>query len=195
LQTSETGNFDFGINAPGTHFLNLEPSAMRGWDGSQITGRIAVSVETDAPSDHLELELGWTSCGLSYIDLIPCPPAEWHLGRLWGRVVAPAGALVVRGEDLLRHSAVPIDPAGPAISDAEVLLVDPNGRLIERLRTDRSGEFASMQVLAGSYELLVRSASFGTYRARVFTEPDVSLTTSVRIQFGRRGTCGSARIQ
>jgi hypothetical protein len=174
----------------------LEKSALRAWNGSQITGRIAVSVETDAPSDHLDVELGWTSCGLRYTDLIPCPPAELHIGRLQGRVVGPAGSMVRRGEDLRRHTAVPIDPAGPALADAEVLLVDPSGRVIERLKTDRSGEFASTRVLAGACQLLVRSAAFGTYRARVFAEEDVSRPTSLRIQLGRQGSCSAAaRLQ
>ncbi len=195
VHTNGTGDFDFGVTAPGIYFLNLEPSALKDPRGNPITGRIAVSVEPRAESDHLELELGWTDCGLGYIDLTPCPPAELHIGQLRGRVIGPAGAVIVNGGDALRHNPVHIDPAGPAIPNAEILLVGPGGDLIEQLRSDRAGEFASKQVPAGSYDLLVRSFGFATFRARALVSPDASVIARLDIQLGNMRSCSSARVQ
>lgn len=193
--TNGAGDFDFGVTAPGIYFLNLEPSALKDPRGNPITGQIAVSVEPDATTDHMELELGWTDCGLTYMDLTPCPPAELHIGQLRGRVIGPAGAVIVNGADALRHKPVHIDPAGPAIPDAEILLVDPGGDLIERLGSDRSGEFASKPVQAGSYDLVVRSFGFATFRARAIVSPDASPMGRLDIQLGNMRSCGSARVQ
>jgi len=193
--TNGAGDFDFGVTAPGIYFLNLEPSALKDPTGKPRGGRMAVSVEPDATADHLELELAWTDCGLTYMDLTRCPPAELHIGQLRGRVIGPPGAVILNGGDALRHTPVHIDPAGPAIPDAEILLVDPGGDLIERLSSDRSGEFASKHVPAGSYDLLVRSFGFATFRARVFVSPDASAPARLDIQLGNMRSCSSARVQ
>jgi hypothetical protein len=193
--TDGAGDFDFGVTAPGIYFLNLEPSALKDPTGNPIRGRIAVSVEPDATADRLDLELGWTDCGLTYSDLTRCPPAELHIGQLRGRVIGPAGAVIVNGGDALRHNPVYIDPAGPAIPGAEILLVDPGGDLIERLSTDRSGDFASKQVQAGSYDLLVRSFGFTTFRARALVSPDAAPIAKLDIQLGNLRSCGAARVQ
>jgi len=193
--TNGTGDFDLGVAAPGIYFLDLEPSALNDPHGNPIIGRIAVSLEPDATADHLELELGWTDCGLTSMDLTRCPPAELHLGQLRGRVTGPAGAVILNGGDALRHIPVHIDPAGPAIPDAEILLVAPGGGLIERLSSDRSGEFASKQVPAGSYDLLVRSFGFTTFRARAFVSPDASPIGRLDIKLGNMRSCSSARVQ
>ncbi len=172
VHTNSAGDFDFGITAPGIYFLNIGPFTLHR-DGNPIGGRIAVSVEPDAPADQFELELAPTDCGLSYIDLTPCPPAELHIGELRGRVTGPVG-----------HS----------IPDAEILLVDPSG-MVERLSSDRSGEFSSKQDLAGSYDLLVRRFGFQTYRGRVFVAPELPPSAALDIQLGDARSCGSARVQ
>lgn len=166
-RTSPHGDFDLRITPPGIYFLNIGPFTQHP-DGNPIGGRIAVSVEPDAPADHFELELVPTDCGLSYIDLTPCPPAELHIGELRGRVTGPVG-----------HS----------IPDAEILLVDPSGKLVERLSSDRSGEFSSKQDLVGSYDLLVRRFGFQTYRGRVFVAPELPPSAALDIQLG---ICGVA---
>jgi hypothetical protein len=195
VHTNGTGDFGFGVTAPGAYFLNLEPSALKDPTGNPISGRIAVSVEPDAESDHLDVELGWTTCGLTYMDLTGCPPAELHIGQLRGQVIGPAGAVIVNGGDALRHRAVHIDPAGPAVPNAEILLVDPGGDLIERLSSDRSGAFESKQIPPGSYDLLVRSFGFATFRARAFVSPDASPSVRLDIQLGNVRSCSSARVQ
>jgi hypothetical protein len=63
LQTTDRGEFDFESAAPGLYFLSLK-SGLRGWSGEQITGLVAVAVDHGAPADHLDVDLGSTSCGL-----------------------------------------------------------------------------------------------------------------------------------
>lgn len=195
LHTNGVGDFDFGIAAPGIYFVNLEPSALKDPRGSPITGRIAVSVEPDATVDHTEIELGWTDCGLTYMDLTRCPPAELYVSQLRGRVIGPAGAVIVNGGDALRHRHVDIDPAGPAIPNAEIFLVHPGGDLVEQLSSDRSGEFASKQVPAGTYDLLVRAFGFATFRARASVAPDAFPTGKLDIQLGYLKSCSTAHVQ
>jgi hypothetical protein len=193
--TNATGDFDFGGAAAGIYFLNLEPTALKDSRGDPITGRIAVSVEPDATQDHLDVGLGWTSCGLTYMDLARCPTAEVYVSQFQGRVSAPGGAVIVNGGDALRHRHVDIDPAGPPIPNAEILLVDPGTDFIVQLKSDRSGEFASKGVPAGSYDLLVRAFPWATFRARASVAPDAFPTGKLDIQLGNIGSCGSARVQ
>lgn len=194
VHTNSAGDFDFGITAPGIYFLNIGPFTLHR-DGNPIGGRIAVSVEPDAPADQFELELAPTDCGLSYIDLTPCPPAELHIGQLRGRVIGPAGSVIVKGADAINHTPVDVDPAGPAVPDAEILVAGPGGSLVERLSTNRSGDFASEQPLDGSYDLLVRGLAFVPFRARIFVANDASSSEGLAIQLGDARGCGSARVQ
>src|SRR5258706_109790 len=66
LQTNDSSEFNFESAAPGLYFLSLRPSGLRGWSGEQITGLVAVALDRSAPTDHLDVDLGWTSCGLWY---------------------------------------------------------------------------------------------------------------------------------
>jgi hypothetical protein len=76
LQTTDSGEFDFESDSPGIYFLRLNPSGLRGWSGDEIAGLIAVAVEHFAPTDHLDLDLRWTSCGLWYSDARAVDPAS-----------------------------------------------------------------------------------------------------------------------
>jgi hypothetical protein len=68
LETTASGEFNFEGLKPGVYFIMLNPSGMRGWSGEEMTGRIAVAVDEDASTDHLNIDLAWTSCGLQYSD-------------------------------------------------------------------------------------------------------------------------------
>src|SRR5580658_8353524 len=71
-QTNDSGEFDFESAASGLYFLSLKPSGLRGWSGEQISGLIVVAVDRTAPSENLDIDLGWTSCGLQYTDQSKC---------------------------------------------------------------------------------------------------------------------------
>jgi hypothetical protein len=80
FQADATGEFDLRDTPPGVYFLDLKPSGLRTWSGSQLAGRIYVSVEPEARVDHLDLSLGWSSCGLHYSDGGKCETRNLVLG-------------------------------------------------------------------------------------------------------------------
>jgi Carboxypeptidase regulatory-like domain len=143
LQTTDSGEFNFESDAPGLYFLRLNPSGLRGGSGEEITGLIAVAVDHFPPTDHLDLDFGWTSCGLWYSDASRCPQDDLQIGELSGHVV---------------------DSSGAAIGDASVVLIDPAGEFVERLKSDRTGAFASAHLAAGTYQLVVSRAGFTPLR-------------------------------
>src|SRR5260370_37694789 len=100
IQTTQSGEFSFVNVAPGLYFLRLNPSGLKGWSGEPITGLIAVAVDSSAPADHLDLELGWTSCGLTYTDRNKCSPSDLQVEQLCGQVHDTSGA-VIPGADIL----------------------------------------------------------------------------------------------
>ncbi len=148
-QTNDRGEFDFESAASGLYFLSLKPSGLRGWSGESITGLIVVSVNRTAPSENLDIDLGWTSCGLQYTDQSKCL-RESQTQVLSGRVV---------------------DSAGATISGAKVLVLGPAGDAVDQLQSDREGGFASSRPLAGTYELVVSMAGFAPSRATAHVGP------------------------
>lgn len=159
-KTTEAGEFDFGSVAPGFYFLSLKPSG----------GLIAVAVDHSAPTDHLHLELGWSSCGLYYTDRSKCAQSDAQIEKLSGRVT---------------------DLSGQVIPGAKILLLDPAGAIVEQLTSDGEGSFASPRPLAGTYELMVSSAGFTTYRRTLHAEQtgDSARPSSLIVQLGLLGSC------
>jgi hypothetical protein len=173
VQTGNDGEFSFEGVASGLYFLNLKASGLRSWSGEPITGLIAVAVDQDAPTDHLDLDFGWTSCGLWYVDRNRCPQPDLQLGELSDQV---------------------LDASGAAIPRATILLFDHAQKLVARLQSDNAGKFASLESLAGTYELVVSAPGFtplhGT--AHIELRGDSSLRSSLTVQLGLGGTCSSA---
>jgi len=176
LQTNDNGEFNFESAAPGLYFLNLKPSGLRDWAGEQITGLIVVFVDRDAPADHLDLDLAWSSCGLSYADRSKCPYSDLQIDQLSGQV---------------------LDTSGAAIQDAKILLFDRAETLVERLQSDRAGRFTSTHTLAGTYELVVSTAGFTPLRRTVQVEPAANSTRLSRltVELGVGGSCSAANTQ
>lgn len=174
FQTDERGEFDLQDTPPGVYFLDLKPSGVRTWSGSQMAGRIYVSVEPDARVDHLDLSLGWTSCGLHYADGSKCEPRDLVLGQLSGEV---------------------IDPSGSGMSGAQIDLTDSSGALVERLTSDGSGRFSLSRPLDGVYAIAISTAGFTTYRGTVRLNPLNPRWGDLRMvaQLGIGGTCSAAR--
>lgn len=165
-QTSDRGEFNFEGVAPGLYFLSLKPSG----------DLIAVVVDPGAPTDHLDLDLGWTSCGLWYVDRNKCPQPDLKIWGLSGQI---------------------LDVTGAAIPGATILLFDHAQTLVERLQSDSSGKFASAHFLAGDYELVVSSAGFTPFRRTVHTEStgDSARRSSLTVQLGVGGSCSAGDVQ
>ena len=167
-KTTETGEFSFEPVSPGLYFLSLKPS---GHDG-----QIAIVVDAGAALDHLDLDLGWTSCGLYYTDRNKCRQGDLQLDQFSGRVV---------------------DLSGAVIPGAKVLLLDPAGTQVEELHSDGEGKFAAPRPLEGPYELVVSGMGFSTYRRTVHAKPtgDSTRSSSLTIQLGILGNCGASRLE
>jgi hypothetical protein len=176
LQTNDNGQFNIEGATPGLYFLSLKPSGLRSWSGEQITGLIVIALDRDAPTDHLDLDLGWSSCGLSYADSSKCPQSDFQIEQLSGQVVDPSRAVIPR---------------------AKILLLDPAGTLVEQLQSDGEGKFASSRPLAGTYKLVVSSAGFTPYRRTVHAEPTPESTgrSPFTVQLGVLGSCSTANVQ
>lgn len=173
LQTNDSGEFNFESAAPGLYFLSLKPSGLRGWSGEEITGLVAVAVNHDAPTDHLDVDLGWTSCGLWYADRSKCSQSDLQIEQLSGEV---------------------LDTSGAAIPDAKVLLFDSAETLVERLQSDSAGKFTSPYSLAGTYQLVVSRAGFTPLRRTLHAEPtdNPRRLAALSVQLGVFGTCSVA---
>lgn len=176
LQTTDNGEFNFESAAPGLYFLSLKPSGLMGWPGEQISGLIAVAVDQGALTDHLDVDLGWTSCGLWYADRSECPQSDLQIEQLSGQV---------------------LDASGAAIPDAKILLFDTAETLVERLQSDSAGKFASPHSLAGTYHLVVSSAGFTPLRRTLHAEPtgNPSRLSALTVQLGVSGSCSAANLQ
>ncbi len=178
LQTDDNGEFNFDKVAAGLYFLNLK-SGLTDWSGQPLTGLVAVAVDYAAPTDHLDIGLGSTSCGLWYADRSKCPQSDLQLQQLSGRV---------------------IDISGAAIGGAKILLFDLAGKLVEQLQSDRTGNFVSPHSLAGTYELAVSSPGFTVFRRMVHMEPrestsDLTRHSPLTVQLGIFGSCSATQPQ
>jgi hypothetical protein len=176
FETTDKGEFSLEDAPAGLYFLNLNPSGLKGWSGQQITGQIAVAVNRDAQADHLDLDLGWSSCGLYYANSSTCPQRDVRIGQFSGRVVDSSGAIIAR---------------------ARILLLDPFGVLVEQLQSDNEGKFAASRALAGAYELVVSRLGFSPYRRTVHVEAtaEPSRRSFFTVQLGVLGNCSSAEVQ
>ncbi len=166
LQTTasdDRGGFDFDGLAPGLYFLRLPPDP----------DLIAIELDPRASAPQLELDLGWTSCGLWYVNQTQCPPTRLHLARLTGHVA---------------------DAADSAIQDAEVLLVGPGDKIVEPIRSDAIGGFASTQPARGTFRLLIRRAGFSPLRADLTMDPSGD-NSPVEVRLGVAGGCSGTRVQ
>lgn len=193
-ETTPSGAFAFDLNQPGIYFLSVTESNPRDPKATPMAGLIPISLEPDAAAEHLDLELGWSDCGLFYLDLLPCPRPNLLLQQLRGRVIGPSGELIVKGRDLLNHTVPPFNPDGYAIENADIYLVDPGGNLVEHLVSGPSGEFASSRPLTGAYDLFVRDWGYGTLRARLLAAPaEVQPNGALTVQLEHQ--CSEARLQ
>jgi hypothetical protein len=136
-QTDWKGGFSFADTVPsGIYFLRLNPSELRAWDGEQMEGMISIEVNPKMSQDVLDLDLGWSSCGLGYAQRNEYP--EMKVSKLCGDVA---------------------DALGGVISNAAVMLL-ANFEVLEQTRSGTNGGFALREHDGGPYHLLVKSPGF-----------------------------------
>lgn len=174
VHTDDQARFDFGSVSPGLYFIRLGASMLRDWAGHEIHGLIPIEVSPHADAPTLDLDLGWTSCGLNYVDTQQCPHADLSVEQLCGEVV---------------------DSTGAAISDAEILVLESGGKseIVKRVDTDSRGAFHAGAVTSGTYRLVVRASGFSPLRrivnVRGGAPAECTRSLSVRLEIG--GGCST----
>lgn len=176
LQTSRTradGAFHLATPPPGPYVLRVTPEGRSAEAGHRDAASIPLAVDPRAAQPELDLEFGWTSCGVSYVSRHTCPASKLRRTSLRGQV---------------------LDASGASIPRATVLLFDSERRIAEQLTSDEAGRFASAKEFAGSYELVVSMEGFTTLRQPVqATRPQGEAPSApLRIQLGVTGACSHA---
>jgi hypothetical protein len=170
--TAADGAFDLGAPAPGLYFLRVTPTE-RAPGGA---GNVPIEVDARAAHAEMELEFGWTSCGVHYSARHECPRQELNITSLSGQV---------------------LDPAGASIGRATLRLFNMQREIVEQLTCDEAGRFLSKKQLDGNYELVVSAPGFTTLRQTVqAARPKVEvLPTTMQIQLGIFGACPHATVR
>ena len=180
VQTSgsdSSGRFNFASVDPGIYFLRLNPSGLKGLSGEEITGLITIEVSHDSEVSGLDLDLGWSSCGLSYVNQSTCRQPKLEVSRVCGDVFDVSGAL---------------------ISNAEILLLEDSemARILERTHTDVAGQFSLVEPKDGIYQLAVESPGFSPLRRTLHVRPaeGSGCQRPIKVQMSIAGSCSSSRL-
>jgi hypothetical protein len=144
------GQFAFDISVqPGIYFLQLSDSSTKEHEGT-----ITVEVDRDAQQLGMNLDLGWTSCGLNYSERRSYP--DMNETKLCGDVSDDAGAVIANVDVwLLSNNEVP--------------------RVLEQTHTDEKGQFILQEQQEATYRLVVKRAGFFPFiRVVHLASPDAS---------------------
>lgn len=174
-QTTSEGEFVLKTPQPGLYFLRVTPKSLTPAGGGRVAGKVPIRVASHAAQVDLELDFGWSSCGVTYVALHACPQEELSIAHLSGEVV---------------------DPTGASIARATVRLFNSDRTIAEQLTSDEEGRFVSAKPLDGSYELTVSATGFTSLRQMVrgFVPKDGVRPASLRIRLGL-GYCSLATAQ
>jgi hypothetical protein len=170
VQTAGDGEFAFEGYPSGLYFLSLKPSP------GAAAELIAVAVDTGAATDRLDIDFGWTSCGLWYIDRHQCPQPDLPVGQASGSVV---------------------DFSGGAVPGATILLLDRSHKLVERLQPGPDGKFNAAQSSAKNYELVVSAPGFTPFHTTAHAEQpgNSERPYSLTVQLGVGGSCSRVEFR
>lgn len=142
VDTDSKGRFNFDEDVPpGIYFLRLGPPSGSG-EGRPLEGLIAIEVNRKAKRTELNLDVGWTSCGLVYTEGVKY--SEMTVSRICGDVT---------------------DVQGGAVPNAQVLLLGSGdaAEVVDQIRSERNGQFDFQAQREGTYQLLVKSPGFRPY--------------------------------
>jgi hypothetical protein len=164
-KTDSKGRFHFTNEVPsGIYFLRLNPSGLRAGSGEQFGGMIAIEITSEAKQNAVDLDLGWSSCGLSYAQGEVYP--ELKLGKICGAVA---------------------DSEGAVVSNARVMLLagGEEAKILEQTQSGTSGQFTLLEQADGTYQLLVKSPGFRPFLRVIHIQsaaPSESCQQPIRIQ-------------
>jgi hypothetical protein len=175
IQSSESGAFDFGKTEPGLYVLRVSGSYPSIFKGQPLSGNILVEVDPLAPQSELDLEIGWSSCGIHYVDRHTCPREDLSIETLTGQV---------------------LDPSGASIARAVVSLYNTEQQIAEQQVSDEIGNFSSTKQLNGTYQLIISSPGFTPLRRTVKASSPKGKERPARleVQLGVAGACSNAAL-
>ena len=171
INTTDRGEFDFGKLLPGLYFIHLKPfSAFH----QQMEGLIGIVVDPAAPAraDKLDLNVVWTSCGLSYIDLLHCPQLDLHVTKLEGHA---------------------IDSMGRGLRGLQIVLLDLKQNQVAHGTTDTQGDFSFPAPLGGSFDLRIEGTGITPVHTLLDIDPNAT-NSSLDIEAGY-GRCTAVRAK
>ena len=176
--TDSGGEFTLPNVTPGIYFLALKPFGAQTESSEKGGDWIAIEVNSQADEEKLNLDLGWSSCGLSYTDRTKCSHTQLKVESWCGKVV---------------------DPLGAVISNADVLLLDngPNQKVLREAHTDNVGRFALQDARDGTYQLVVKSPGFDPLQETVQIDSSQASGPCLRpvsVRLGLFGSCSSAEV-
>lgn len=152
IETTESdtkGRFSFTTKVPpGIYYVRLNSS-----DPDQIHGAIPIEISAEAADDGLDVDLGWTDCGLVYAQNVKEP--DLKISKICGDIA---------------------DVGGGVVAKAQVLLFSDNNdaKLLSQTHSDSSGQFAFKELREGTYQLIVASLGFLPSLRTVHLEPSNS---------------------
>lgn len=152
--TDSKGRFAFSAVVPaGIYFLRLNASGLRGWSGEQMEGLMTFEVSGEATDDALDLDMGWSSCGLMYAQQPKY--SEITLRKIHGDVA---------------------DISGGAIANAQILVLatDVNAAVVAETASGKKGQFALQEQHEGVYRLVIKSPGFQPYVRLIRIVPTAS---------------------
>ncbi len=148
------GRFTFsGETPPGFYFLRINPSGLLGSLSEPIEGLIAIDFNPGAKAGTLDLDLGWSSCGLGYAQR-----ARYHeiqASNLCGKITDVMGAVIPRAQVIL-------------------LAVEEDAEILGQTQSGVGGDFALSQPKNGTYQLLVKSPGFRPYLRAIRVKANVT---------------------
>jgi hypothetical protein len=110
---------------------------------------IAIEVDPKAKQDVLDLDLGWSSCGLGYAQRSGYP--EIQVSTICGNVKDSIGAVVSNAQVMLMASGEGSD-------------------ILEHTQSGTIGEFVLDQPENGTYQLLIKSSGFRPFLQVIHVE-------------------------
>jgi len=145
IETTESdgeGRFNFQSKVPpGIYFIQIKLTSTN--DGrrtdDQIHGGIAVELSMAPGGEELDVDLGWSDCGLSYKQREKTPDVK--VGKICGDVA---------------------DTEGAAVGGAQLFLLT-NGdepKVVDQAMSDSNGKFAMKREPEGTYRLVVTRLGF-----------------------------------
>jgi hypothetical protein len=178
-ETDNRGYFSFPTPSRGLYFIRLNHTQIKTWSGEEMTGDIPIEIASDAISDGVDLDLGWSSCGLYYSDMKQCHQPEVRVSKMCGEVFDPVGAIIAKADVYLlrdEHDEVPV---------AET-------------RSDTKGRFSMNEVTPGTYELYVKATGFQSAHSKIHVSANRDASSCIYplpITLGVFGSCSTIGSQ